>query len=252
VGQQLSPWKRSLFRRAYFFPDVAIKLSEQNPDDGRFLQAKNEFIVPNGIDDRSLLLPKKTSDERSFCRLLYVGIVKESKGILTLLDACRILKEKGLDFKLTVVGRFASRDFENDVTARVNDYRLEEFVEFAGVLTGREKYAMYRRADIFCFPTFHENESFGIVLIEAMQFSLPVLSTKWRGVPSVVRDGISGFCVPIGDEAAIADKLESLIKNPDLRRRMGEEGREIYLNAYSREKFQSSMREVFLSAAGEF
>jgi glycosyltransferase involved in cell wall biosynthesis len=71
-------------------------------------------------------------------------------------------------------------------------------------------------------------------------------------VPSVVRDGINGFCVPVGDEAAIADKLESLIKNPDLRRRMGEEGREIYLNAYSREKFQNSMREVFLSAAGEF
>lgn len=249
MGESMSPLLRRLFRRAYLFPDIAIKLSELNPDDGRFLQAKKIIIVPYGIVDHSGNHAKVKRNERSVCRLLYVGIVKESKGIMILLDACRGLKEKGLDFKLTIVGKFGSREFQRDVKLRVDDYRLEDHVEFAGVLTGHEKYECYNRADIFCFPTFHENESFGIVLVEAMQFSLPVVSTKWRGVPSVVRDGVTGFCVPVGDMVVFADKLESLMKDSDLRRRMGEAGREVYLSAYSAEKFQDRMQEVFQSIA---
>jgi glycosyltransferase involved in cell wall biosynthesis len=251
MGESLSPLMLQLFRRAYFFPDAAVKLSDLNPDDSRFLQAKKEFIVPYGIDDHSSLFAKKKPNEKSFCRLLYVGMVTESKGIMTLLDACRALKENGLDFKLTVVGKFCSRDFQHDVTVRVADCGLGDHVEFVGVLTGYEKYAWYNRADIFCFPTCYEKESFGIVLLEAMQFSLPVVSTKWRGVQSVVRDGVTGFCVPVSDTTAFTQKLESLMRDPELRRRMGAEGRGIYQNEYTREKYRNRMQEVFLSAADE-
>lgn len=249
MEETLPPFLRRLFRSAYYFPDVAIRLSELNPEDGRFLHAKREFIIPYGIDDNSLLFTGRNPDERSNCRLLYVGMIKKSKGILVLLEACRRLKERDLDFRLTVVGEFGSRDFQRDVTARVSDYRLGDNVEFMGGRTGQEKYALYSRADIFCYPTYYEHESFGIVLLEAMQFSLPVVSTQWRGVPSVVRDGVTGFCVPVKDSVTFADKLESLMKNPELRLRMGEKGRDIYLNSYTTEEYQDRMRKVFLSAA---
>ncbi len=249
VGQAMSPLIRRLFRRAYFHPDVVINLSALNPDDGTFLKAKKEIVVPYGIDDHSSTNAEKKPKDRSCCRLLYVGIVKASKGIMTLLDVCRALKEKGLEFKLTIVGKFDSKEFQHEVEASLAECGLGDHVELVGVLSGREKFACYSRADVFCFPTYYENESFGIVLLEAMQFSLPVVSTEWRGVQSVVRDGITGFCVPVGDKIAFAEKVESLVVDPDLRRRMGERGREIYLDAYSAEKFHERMREVFLSTA---
>ena len=251
LENSLSPFVRYLFQRAYFFPDIAIRLSTLNPEDGRFLHAKKDIIVPYGIEDHALQYAKNRHEESSLCHLLYVGMVKESKGILILLDACHVLKERGMEFRLTVIGGFSSPDFQQDVMDRVSKYQLSNKIAFAGVLTGEKKYAAYNQADIFCYPTFYEHESFGIVLLEAMQFSLPIVATKWRGVASVVQDGVTGFCVPIQDSIALADKLESFILDPDLGIQMGKKGREAYLSSYSTEIFQSRMQAVFLSLASQ-
>jgi glycosyltransferase involved in cell wall biosynthesis len=80
-----------------------------------------------------------------------------------------------------------------------------------------------------------------------MQFSLPAAATRWRGVQSVVRDGVTGFLVPIKDSAALADKLASLIANPTLRAEMSAKSREIFLQEYTIEKFHENMGKVFLS-----
>ncbi|MCP5103496.1 MAG: glycosyltransferase family 4 protein [bacterium] len=247
IYDQLSGVLQCIYKKCYFKPGAAVRLSEFNPDDGAFLKAEKEFIVPNGVADFSLELPPAPPDEHTSCRLLYVGAVKETKGILVLIETCRLLKERGLDFTLKVVGKFESPEFERDVMEKVNRYKLKEIIDFPGVLTGAEKFAQYRDADIFCYPTFFESETFGIVLLEAMQFSLPVAAARWRGVQSVVEDGVTGFLVPVKDSAAMADKIEVLIADPVLRTKMKEKSRDLYLKKYTIEKFQKNMENVFLS-----
>jgi glycosyltransferase involved in cell wall biosynthesis len=247
IYEQLSPFLKRLYKRSYFSPDIAIRLSDLNPPDGSFLEAKKEFIVPNGIKDHAQDFCPEIETKKSFCQLLYVGIVRESKGIAVLIETCRLLKKRGAHFRLLIVGKFDSREFQDEIFGKVKDYDLSEEVEFSGVLTGKEKYRRYRLADIFCYPTFYGPESFGLSLLEAMQFSLPVVATKWRGVPSVIKEGINGFLVRIKDSRAFADKLDLLIRNPDLRKTMGARAREIYCQEFSLERYRNRMEKVFLS-----
>ncbi|HLP61218.1 MAG TPA: glycosyltransferase family 4 protein [Candidatus Deferrimicrobium sp.] len=254
IYEQLPAILKWMYRKCYFNPDAAVRLSEFNPEDGAFLKAKKEFIVPNGIED---LAPgfKQNNTEikagRTTCRLLYVGALKETKGLMLLIEACGLLKERGLDFMLQAVGEFESVAFQEAVITKVAQYKLADMVSFPGVLTGDAKLEQYAGADIFCYPTFFESETFGIVLLEAMQFSLPIVAARWRGVQSVVRDGVTGFLVPILDSAALADKLACLITNPALRMEMSTKSRGIFLQEYTIEKFHENMEKVFLSVNPE-
>lgn len=242
------------FRRCYFYPDAGVRLSPYNPGDPEFMKAKKEWLVPNGVADyyaaaqpadkeEPAVVP---SDGRS-CRVLFVGALQETKGVAVLVEACRILENRGVDFKLHLVGGWESREFQERVMAKIKEYKLENRIILEGVLAAEKKFHQYRQADIFCYPTFYECETFGIVLLEAMQFSLPITATRWRGVQSVVRDGETGFLVPPQDSAALADKLQVLIEDPALRRKMQENGRRVYLREYTIEQFHSNMEAVFLS-----
>ncbi len=243
------------FRKCYFYPDAGLRLSEFNPDDPGFIKAKKEWIVPNGVADHYSAIPVKKESSSALaggrpcgcCRILYVGILQEVKGILVLLEACRVLESRGVDFKLHVVGAWESEGFNKQVMQKIKTYKLENRIVFEGVLSGEKKFEQYRHADIFCYPTFHKSETFGIVLLEAMQFSLPVVATRWRGVQSVVKDGETGFLVPTEDSTALAEKLELLANDPVLRQKMQKKGRDLYLREYTVEKFHRNMEAVFLS-----
>lgn len=236
---------RALYRLGYGKPDLAILTSEFNPDDATFLGARRRVVVPCGVDDDYLAMgcPQKPVNE--ICNILFVGLVSESKGALILLEAMRLLKERGVVARLTVVGKLVSDQFRKALMARIEAGGLQDVVTFTGVLVGPAKHDQYLNADIFCFPTFFKSESFGLVVVEAMQFKVPVVATRWRGVQSVVRDGDNGYLVPPHDASAVAERLAQLISAPILRRQMGERGREIYLCEYTMERFYRRVDESF-------
>lgn len=238
------PWfLKFLFRWGYFKPDVAIRLSVYNPDDGAFLQARNQCLVPNGIDDEYLIVRDRAREANAICTLLFVGIIRESKGILVLVEAMRILAEKGLPVCVKIVGKFESSEFERFVLTRIEEFGLSEHFDFLGVLIGAEKHQAYLNADIFCFPTFFE--TFGLVVAEAMQFELPVVASRGQGVQSLVVDGVTGFLTQVQDFEATANCIERLVLDPELRCQMGSAGRRRYLKEYSIEKFHDRMDHCF-------
>jgi glycosyltransferase involved in cell wall biosynthesis len=230
-----------LYRLSYFKPDLAIQLSNFNPNDAGFLQAKTIRLVPNGIEDAYQAMGCLSKPENAICNILSVGMVCESKGILVLLEAIRIIKERELFVKVNVVGKFASNSFKQVVLGKIANYGLEDYFDFKGVLIGHEKHEQYLNADIFCFPTFFESESFGLVAVEAMQFCVPVILTKWRGVQSLIDEGEEGFLVAVKDSQAVAEKIMQMMTDPSLREKMGTKGRERYLREYSIERFYERM-----------
>jgi len=164
---------------------------------------------------------------------------------MVLIDAVKAGRDSGVHVKVSVVGKFISENFKKIVLDRIANYRLENIFAFKGVLTGQAKHDEYLAADIFCFPTFFECESFGLVAVEAMQFKVPVILSRWRGVQTLIEDGAEGFLVPIQDAKALAEKITLLVNAPELRCRMGDQGRKRYLQEYSIEKYYQRLDECF-------
>ena len=247
VYPALPRWLRWLARRAYFGADLGIRASEFAPPDPSVLRARREEIIPYGIENAPAQLRRRAPALRTQGRpvVLFAGVLRESKGVLVLLDACSELIQRGMAFELQLMGHFGSGEFEAEVREKVRSQGLEPSVRFLGVLTGSAFDEAFARASIFCFPTFFESEALPIVVLHALQFSLPVVASRWRGIPSQVRDGWNGYLVPVRDAAAVADRLAKLLLDPGLRAEMGERGRRDYEQRFSLEAFRCRMQLAF-------
>jgi len=154
--------------------------------------------------------------------ILCVSNLEERKGQEYLLRAVALLREQ--EFSLMLVGSERAR--EADYAAKLRDITqaldLTDRVCFAGRLEGKDLAAAYRQADIFVFPSLVEG--YGLVLLEAMSFGLPVVTTKVGGIPEIVSDGVEGILVPPRNEQALANAIAQLLACPTKRREMGEKG----------------------------
>ncbi len=238
---------RFFFRQAYFDPDLAIQLSEFNPPDGRTVRAKKIVIIHNGMEDQ---LPSHHSEHAETVAepvILFVGVLRESKGVMVLLEACKRLQEAKVPFRVRFMGQYESDLFRNEVETFLAQNNLQDKVEFLGVLKDGRKWDAYAQADLLCFPSHFESESFGNVLVEAMMFRLPVVATRWRGIPSIVVDGETGSLVPIKDPKTLADELERYLRDPELRRSVGEQGRQRYVENFTLNRFYENMEDALAS-----
>ncbi len=248
---KLSRTLQWLFRKAYSSPDLAIFTTQATAAGTEILQAKQEAIVPCGIPDHELT--RRSYDlPRPVPTLLYAGILCEGKGVMVLLDACRLLRENGEAFHLVCMGAFQSAAFQAEVESFIARHDLQTSVSFRGVLTGAAKAQAFASADVFCFPSHYSCESFGVVLIEAMSYELPIVSTQWQGIPEVT--GKRGaLLVPVKDSAALFQAVLLLLRAPDLRRRMGTENRARYLEHFTDDvycrRLSGSLRDTAASAA---
>ncbi|MCH6255293.1 glycosyltransferase [Puniceicoccaceae bacterium K14] len=225
---------RPLFHLAYKKPDNCLNISEKLPPISHFLKSKQHTVLPHGIDDPAIGFKRSSSND--IRQILFVGAVRESKGVMVLLKAARILLDKNLAFKLNIVGEFATRDFEKEARSFVSKNHLGDKVIFHGLCKGEEKWEQYRVNDIFCFPTFYENESFGIVLVEALAFGLPVVSSDWRASTDIISEPENGYNSKSKDSADLAVKLEALLQEPDLSP-YWETNRKRFTDRYTTDKF---------------
>jgi len=234
---------RLLFRLAYQCPDMAISISRNGLRDAEFLRARSTVVVPNGIPNIWETPPVHSGNAR--VEILFLGMVCEEKGVGILIEACHILKARGLDFVCKVAGRAASEEEFGPLRDRAAS--LDNHIEFLGPLIGEAKWARFAEADIFCFPSHYASESFGLVVVEAMMANLPVVTSDWRALPEIVIDGETGFLCPVQSPEMIAEKLALLICDSALRARMGKAGRARFLENYTLDVFRSNM-EVALSS----
>jgi glycosyltransferase involved in cell wall biosynthesis len=251
---RMPAWQRWFFRRAYFGADAVIRLSELTPEDGKRLKAKHEYVIPYGIDDPcpgltvSESAPFNVQDTQ--LRILFVGVLRESKGLLVLIEACGMLAARGVPFQLEIMGQWQSDEIKARANRRIEELNLSTHLRFLGLQVGEEKFRAFRRANVFCFPSFFNSEAFPVVLLEALACGLPVVSTRWRGIPSIVDEDECGLLVEPHDEQAVADALASLAADPGLRTQMGAASRERFEREFIVSTHLRRMSGVFLDVAG--
>jgi glycosyltransferase involved in cell wall biosynthesis len=240
--EKLNPFLQLFVYKAYSYADIAIQLSFRNPEDGKYFHSKRIEVIPNGIEDENTSnLIKATNNE---IHLIFIGVIQKSKGIEDVLLALDTVIKKYTNVVLDVLGEFNSATYEHYIKNIIFKYNLQKNVFFHGVIVGEEKKHFLTQADILCFPSYFESESFGNVLLEAMQFNLPVVATEWRGIPDIVIDSVTGFLVPIKSPQQIAEKLLLLINNSTLRIKLGENARNRYLSHYTLNTHLDNMENI--------
>jgi len=167
------------------------------------------------------------------------------KGAWVLLDACRLLKEKGITFICRFVGAWADIS-EQAFNIRVSANNLTDVVQAHGPKYENDNLDFFNSADVFVLPTL--NEAFPLVLLEAMQHELAIVATPEGGITDIVIEGQTGFLVPKKNVEALAQKLEELILNPTLRKRMGREGMMRFKHLFTIETFERNFTEILKTA----
>jgi glycosyltransferase involved in cell wall biosynthesis len=227
----------------FVFKNTRVILLSQYlyPDIQKYVSINNVYYCPNGIKQiENIHLQDKSND---CVEILFLSNMIESKGVFVLLDACRILKMKNLNFHCTFIGGKGDIS-ESQFEERIVENGLHNYVIYVGKKLGIEKNEFLAQADIFAFPTYYEKETFGLVNLEAMQYELPVISTNEGGIPDVVKDGVTGFIVKQKDAKGLAEKLELLIFDKSLRKTMGMNGRLRYEQNFTLHHFENKFAAI--------
>ncbi len=178
-------------------------------------------IIPNGVDlDRFADAEPFEELRDGTINILFVGRFEERKGLIHLLRAYHRLRKRHVDARLLIVGSGPKqREYERFIGLRqIRD------VEFLGRVSDDAKARYFASADIFCAPATGQ-ESFGIVLLEAMAAGVPIVASDIHGYKNVVQRGVQGLLVEPKNHRALAAALYRLSNDAELRHRMGEEGR---------------------------
>ena len=225
---------RSLFKDA-----KVILLSERlYPDVERFVARENAYFCPNGIDGVDV----RRREKQSVPEILFLSNLLPDKGVVDLLDACKILVERGLRFSCRFVGA-PSADLSGERFARlVEERNLQSVIRFDGPLYGSAKLDALADADMLVHPT--RDDAFPLVILEAMAAGLAVVSTREGGIPDEVEDGITGILCDKENPSGLADAIGKLLGQPDLCREMGNAGRARYEKLFTKAAFERRFVEI--------
>ncbi len=237
-----------LYRKALLRPDVIVRISPSSPSEMAPLQGVREMLVPNGIQDPVGHAIDHTATPGSPIRILFVGHLVEGKGILILLEAFAALLRGGLSVQLTCIGKWGSDEVRIRAEELMREHQLEQHVSLPGGLFGEAKWESFRQAHLFCFPSFFHSEVFPLVLLEAMAFSLPVVATRWRGIPDLVQEDENALLISTQDASACAEALTTLVTDAALRALFGAASRARFLAEFTSDVHLAAMQRVFLTA----
>lgn len=209
---------------------------------------KNIFILSNAIKDevseKRILKIIKNRNKKNTIGILFLSNMDKTKGWPKVLGACKILKEKGLNFKCNFVGEWPSKKEEKLFEEMVLELKLGNNVKYLGKKIGRDKEKIFENSHALVFPTEYPPETFGRVNIEAMMYALPVVANGIAAIPSIINHGATGFVLGKNSSEEIAFYLEKLIKNSKVREKMGRLGRKKFLQEFEIKKYGKKFLKV--------
>lgn len=198
------------------------------------------FVVPNGAD---IEFPDKKKNQNVKMNILYLANLQRSKGIEDVINAIKIINEKRPGtLQLTVAGGWREHEVKDYCRKLTKTFELP--VVFTGPVAGTEKWHLLSQADLFVF-TPREPEGHPWSVIEAMAAGIPVITTDRGAITESIAHGINGFIVESQHPEAIAQRIEELLDNRELRIEMGINNRNDYLEKFTEEAMVEKYRLVF-------
>jgi len=251
-GSMIKPssiWNPLIFLYELLFLPMIFRKSQKiicySPDfmkrNLNIYKAKVNYIPP-GVDTKVFKLSKK----RSTNDVLFVGRIEKNsnwKGISYLIEAISIVKQIKPDISLRLVGPGDRVDYFKMYAQKLG---INKNVKFVGSKINSELALEYQHSKVIVLPSITESESFGIVLIEAMACKKPVIGSNVGGIPYVIDNEQNGLLVPPKDPQALADAIIKILTNPQLAKKMGEEGYEKVMKNFTWEKQINTTKELII------
>jgi glycosyltransferase involved in cell wall biosynthesis len=240
LEQQARPWERWLSHRLLGQADLALVLTAGNAADAARFRPRRVAVVGNGVPDpfpdyeRTLGPDRDRRWHRWHCgdgviRVLFMALCSEDKGILDAVRMVALLRDRlrmegdthngsgtrpSREVRLQVAGTFPDGRTEQVFQQEVDRLGMGSSVDRLGFVSGAGKFRALSEADLFLFPTYYSAEGQPINLMEACAAGLPVVTTRWRGIPEMWWGGFDGL-VPVHDVDAGATALRRVLDRPD-------------------------------------
>lgn len=230
----------------HFFKNIKLILLSESlyRDVCRYISRENVRICANGIPEVENTCKYPKTD---IPHILFLSNLLPDKGVFVLLDAIKILKDKGLKFVCDIIGAETKTidvaTFANELSNR----GIEDIIKYHGPKYGAEKEMFWKNTSLFVFPSL--NECFPLVLLEAMQHGIPVIATDEGGIPDIVEDEKTGFLVPKRDAAALAEKMEYILFHSDEAESMGRAGYKKYQKEFRLEIWEKHLCKILTEIA---
>lgn len=241
------PFYRWLLPLVYKNAKVILLSWHLYPDIEKVVKREDVMICPNGI--KPTVNPNFQRLPNNIPHILFLSNLLIDKGVLVLLDALKILKDKGYSFVCDFVGS-ETKDIDAARFAKeVEERGLNSLAIYHGRKYGEEKDVYFKQAEAFVLPSF--NEAFPLVNIEAMEYKLPIVSTNVGGIPDEVVDGENGFIIKDKDSQSLADALCKLLGDESLRQKMGENGYQKFKAKFTAMCFENKIKDILIDCIAD-
>lgn len=207
-------------------------------------------VVHCGVRTDAFAPTDRRGPDREALSVVCVGTLHEVKGQTHLIEACRRLHERGLALRCVFVGDGEDRA---RLEAQASEAGLDGVVEFAGARTQSEVAARLAEADVLVAPSVPtasgRREGIPVVIMEAMASGVAVIASDLSGIPEIVIDGETGILTAPRDEAAIADALERLARDPERREELARRGRAHVMAEFDARESARTLAHAFATGA---
>lgn len=211
-----------------------------------FISLSNSVIVPSPYvkDQMNSFFPNKNIHFISLAfndnkqrestllnnnNLLYVGTIEPRKGIKYLLKSLALLKQENISFKLTLAGTITDMNYFNELKLFIKENDLEDFISFIGRVPVSDLEILYQNASCFVFPSLHEG--YGMVLIEAMSYGVPVIGFNNSAIPYTLKHNKNGLLTENLNSFELKENIKKILKNIELRKKLSKGATNTYINS---------------------
>lgn len=198
----------------------------------------------------TISIPKETvSYSSENIRILFLGALVKRKGIFELIDAINNMKNQlPLDkhnVKFIIGG---SGSEEEKIKYKIQEYKLDQYIELVGWINGEEKTRLIQSCQIFVLPS--HNEGLPIAILEAISYGMPVVSTKVGSIDECVYDNYNGFLIEPNNTKQIEDALTCIIKSPELWHTFSINSRNLAVDKFDETNYFEKINKVYIELKG--
>ncbi|MEM5832362.1 MAG: glycosyltransferase family 4 protein [Candidatus Aenigmatarchaeota archaeon] len=226
--------------------DVIIVLDHWNETGLRKYFGLPSVIIRPGITIPTIKREKKSIDKNSTVNLLVVSVLDAPhRRTEDAIKALRIILDNGYKAQLTIAGSFVNPEYVKFLHETVKKLNLSDFVKFLGSISEEELLYVYKNSDIFIFP--NHNQTWGLVVFEALSIGVPVVLSKTTGAAEVLEDGIN--CIKVNPKTPdeIAEAVINLINDEKLYINLSKEGKKFVEESLSWSRYLNEVEQIFVN-----